>query len=349
MIFLSAHSRKLISSLVLASGVIAMAGCGGVKDPNDPAFVVAKGKGVVITRSDLESAKKEYLTQSGVDIAQVPKEVIASLDQQVLDQKVTQALLLKEGEKIQIPDMDKQIDQRLQQLKSQFKDQAEFENRLKQVGFSEEKIRKDIRDQIIINEVFKKNIAEPQEPTKDEIEKFYKENPKSFAQPKLVKASHVLVKVEQNATSQEKAEKKKKIEKARARVVKGEDFGKVAKEVSDDPGSASRGGSLGEFFPEGRMVPEFDKMAFNSKVKEISPVFETTYGFHFLRVDEIKQPREVPLAEASPMIAKYLKDKQRKVVAENYLAKLKADADIKYFTTPPAKADDKKDMRKNVS
>jgi peptidyl-prolyl cis-trans isomerase C len=330
----------LFSTLIL---LVTLVSC-SVNDPKNPRFIVAKGKGVKITRSDLDAAKHDYLMQSGMDPNQVPKEMMGPLEQQILDQRVTQALLLNEGTSLTIPDLDKQVDERVKQLKSRFKDQKEFEGRLSQMGITEDKIRKDVKDQITINEVFKKAVPQPADPAPQEIEKFYKENPKYFAEPKQVKVSHVLVKVEPNATAQEKADKKKQIEKARARVAKGEDFAKVAKEVSEDPGSAANGGALGDFFPEGKMVPEFDKVAFNSKLNDISPVFESSFGFHFLKVTDIKQARQVPLQEATPMISKYLKQKQQKTSVETYIAKLKTNADVKLFLPETPKVDTQKTL-----
>jgi type I site-specific restriction-modification system R (restriction) subunit len=80
---------------------------------------------------------------------------------------------------------------------------------------------------------------------------------------------------------------KKKAEDALARVKAGEDFAKVAQEVSQDPGSAANGGDLG-FFGKGKMVPEFETAAFALKVGEVSGLVKTTYGYHIIKVTEIK-------------------------------------------------------------
>lgn len=80
---------------------------------------------------------------------------------------------------------------------------------------------------------------------------------------------------------------KKKAEDALARVKAGEDFATVAKEVSQDPGSAANGGDLG-FFGKGKMVPEFENAAFALKVGEVSGLVKTPYGYHIIKVTEIK-------------------------------------------------------------
>ena len=80
---------------------------------------------------------------------------------------------------------------------------------------------------------------------------------------------------------------KKELEEVRARVLDGEDFSLLAKEFSEDPGSASRGGDL-DWLSLGKTAPAFEKMMLESPVNEISPVFESEFGFHFLQVLETR-------------------------------------------------------------
>ena len=76
---------------------------------------------------------------------------------------------------------------------------------------------------------------------------------------------------------------KKELEDVRNRVLAGEDFSLLAKEFSEDPGSASRGGDL-DWLSLGTTAPAFEKMMLASPIDEISPVFESEFGFHFLQV-----------------------------------------------------------------
>ena len=76
---------------------------------------------------------------------------------------------------------------------------------------------------------------------------------------------------------------KSELEAVRDRAIAGEDFALLAKEFSEDPGSASRGGDL-EWLSMGKTAPAFEKMMTTSPLQEISPVFESEFGFHFLQV-----------------------------------------------------------------
>ncbi len=87
------------------------------------------------------------------------------------------------------------------------------------------------------------------------------------------------------------------------------DFAKIAKEQSKDPGSAAQGGDLG-FFGKGMMVKPFEDVAFSLKQGEISGVVETDFGYHIIRVTEIKPAEAKPLAEVRAEIERELRTQQ---------------------------------------
>jgi peptidyl-prolyl cis-trans isomerase D len=112
------------------------------------------------------------------------------------------------------------------------------------------------------------------------------ETRKAQYEPECREARHMLVKLPDGPTEDQKAEARKKIDDALQRVQGGEDFAKVAREVSQDPGSAAQGGSLG-CFGRGRMVKPFDDAAFSMRPGDISGVVETQYGYHVIRLEHV--------------------------------------------------------------
>lgn len=86
-------------------------------------------------------------------------------------------------------------------------------------------------------------------------------------------------------SKKEKDDAKARAEELRERVISGANMATMAKLYSEDPGSAANGGELG-FFARGQMVPEFETYAFSLKGKEVSEVFETEFGFHFMQLIE---------------------------------------------------------------
>ncbi len=107
---------------------------------------------------------------------------------------------------------------------------------------------------------------------------------------KEVNASHILVKVKPDATNEEKEDALSKIKKIKTRVEGGEDFAKVASEVSEDPSAKNNGGNLG-YFTALQMVYPFESGAYNTAVGKVSNPVETRFGYHIIKVHDVRPAR----------------------------------------------------------
>ncbi len=125
----------------------------------------------------------------------------------------------------------------------------------------------------------------------DEVRLYYDENKAAFSKPETRKASHILIKPE-SETEQARAQALQKANDLLARINTGEDFAEIAKTESADKGSANNGGDLGVITP-GVMVDEFEKAVFQLSAGEISEPVKTEFGYHLIKLTELK-PEEVP-------------------------------------------------------
>ncbi|MBI5115092.1 SurA N-terminal domain-containing protein [Candidatus Poribacteria bacterium] len=119
----------------------------------------------------------------------------------------------------------------------------------------------------------------------DELSRYYEQHKQEYAEPAQAKLSFVEIKKTANPMDYEEMRKHAQsvLEKARA----GEDFAKLAETYSDDKASARKGGDLG-FFGKGRMVKEFENVAFSLKPGEISDLVQTPFGYHIIKLEETK-------------------------------------------------------------
>jgi peptidyl-prolyl cis-trans isomerase C len=129
-----------------------------------------------------------------------------------------------------------------------------------------------------------------------EIAEFYAKNKAVFDRPEQVHARHILIAVTPDATEDGKKAAKQKAAETLDRIKKGEDFAKLAGELSDDSGSKQNGGDLG-FFPRNRMIPEFEEAAFALEPGTVSGLVETSYGIHIIKVEEKKKAETPPFEE----------------------------------------------------
>ena len=150
---------------------------------------------------------------------------------------------------------------------------------------------------------------------------------------KQVRARHILIKVDEKATDAQREAAKARAATLAARAHKAEDFAQLAKQNSEDPGSAKKGGDLG-WNPKGRMVKEFDDAQFSLAPGAISEPVSSPFGYHVIKVEAVREG-DVPVDEAKRELA----DKLYRTTRASELAKAAADralAELKAGSTPDA-------------
>ncbi len=180
----------------------------------------------------------------------------------------------------------------------------------------------DIKNSILAQELLKKEIKAKVKVTDDEIKEYYEKNKAKFKDPEQVRARHILIKVDPQADNKKWKEAEKKAKEIKKRLEKGEDFAKLAKEFSDDPGTKNKGGDLG-FFAKGRMVPEFEAAAFALKPGQISEPVKTVYGYHIIQTMEKKSAKQKELKDVKEQIRQMIQREKERKLMENMLTELK--------------------------
>jgi peptidyl-prolyl cis-trans isomerase D len=168
--------------------------------------------------------------------------------------------------------------------------------------------------------------------TDAEVEKYYTEHPQEFEIPPQVKAAHILARVAETGGSEAEDKARAKALDAIRRLKAGEDFGKLARELSDDPGSKAAGGELG-MVSKGETMPEFEAAVFALKKGEITPEpVRTPYGFHVIKALEVREGGKKPVKEVAAQIREKLQteiaDQGAKAKAEEMRAKLLSAPDF---------------------
>ncbi len=158
----------------------------------------------------------------------------------------------------------------------------------------------DLRKRLIVETYLKKKVEKEAQISDAEMKKFYDENKEKFKAGDQVKASHILVKTEEEAKD------------VLAKLKGGAKFDELAKKVSTDS-SAAKGGDLG-WFPKGAMVPEFEKVAFSLKEGETSGIVKTQFGYHIIMVTGKRPAGITPYEDVKEQIrANLLPTKQQEI------------------------------------
>ena len=163
------------------------------------------------------------------------------------------------------------------------------------------------------------DIVQDIEYSKSDVEQYYKENIDRFRSNEERKSSHILISFDDEVIEDAALEQIKNIQE---RIKAGESFEALAQEFSDDGGSAANGGDLGWAEP-GLFVPEFDQVLFALETGEISDPVKTQFGYHIIRMDDLKEGRKKEFAE----IEEELTNEYSKLLAEDRLYDLAEQLD----------------------
>jgi len=136
----------------------------------------------------------------------------------------------------------------------------------------------------------------------EEIRRYYEEHKDLYSTPEERRVAHILI--SSSEEGEEAAEAK--AEKVYQELQQGGDFAALAKRYSDDPGSADQGGDLG-YIEKGMLDPQFDEVAFSLPEGEVSEPVRTEFGYHIIKVLEVKPAKVKPLSEVRDEIARELK------------------------------------------
>ena len=150
----------------------------------------------------------------------------------------------------------------------------------------------------------------------DELRALFDAEPERFVTPEKREASHILISVPSDAGADDDARARERLVALKDRIEVGESFEDLARENSDDPGSASAGGALG-FIERGMMVPEFEQAAFALAVGEVSDPVRSSFGWHLVKVTSVQESRNATFEEVrDQVLAQYQSREAERIFAE---------------------------------
>jgi parvulin-like peptidyl-prolyl isomerase len=311
--------------------ILFVVGC----DPAEPvANVDSQARKVVtfeggdVTQGELD----EFAKQSGVgDLPSHDDPQYQIAIQQLMPQLVSIEIAKAYAQEHNITVSDKEVDQEIAKIKEQVGDQARssgqdlsnqeaYEQALKQNNVTEDQLREDLRENLPVQKV-QERVAGNAEPSDEEIQNYYEKNKEAqFTTPAQRCVRHILFNKDQ----------KQKAEEVKQQLEDGGDFAKLAKEYSQDPGSAAQGGDLG-CLGKGETVPEFEQAAFGAEQGEIVGPVQTEFGYHIIQVTDIKPAQTRSLQEVESQIRSQLSTEKQSEAFGKWVEEQKKERDVKYL------------------
>jgi len=318
---------------------------------------LATVNGDVVLLSEFEKNTSPILEQfkKATPPAEQTPERVTEIKKRVLEQMIDDRLLAQEAKKKGMRVSQMEVDDGVKKVRTRFTAEDEFNKELQKEGLTYEAFRKHIQEQISTIKLIEQEVkAKTTAPSDAEVKDLYatltailQDKPipgnhtvteldelKSLARAldhrfgERVRARHILIRVNANASKAEREAALTKIKDVQRQLKNGGDFLELAKKYSDDPGSKERGGDLG-YFSHGDMVDTFEKAAFGLNVGQTSDIVNTDFGYHIIRVEEKKAASKFTYDDVKDDLKEYLFQQRAAKKFETYIKDLRSKADIK--------------------
>jgi parvulin-like peptidyl-prolyl isomerase len=286
--------------------------------------VMANVNGTVIYRKSVRE-----VVQGVIALEDAPPDAanVAKLATDALDSLIALELLYQESQARGVTVSDADVDAEIGRARAHFPDAHSFDTALKERGMTQADLRRDTRKTMAVNRLLEGSVWKDVHITPEQSRAFYEQHREDLKHPAQVRASHILIRVPEKASAAERAAAQKRAAGLLDALKAGADFAELARQKSDDPASAPRGGDLG-YFAKGEMDPAFEKVAFALAPGQLSDVVSTPHGLHIIKVTDRRSAGYDTLDDARERITALLTKMERERRETELVATLRKKAKI---------------------
>jgi foldase protein PrsA len=293
-------------------GVIGLTGC---SDKDVAARVNGQAIKVSELNTQLDQLKKQYPQMFTGNDAEGR---LLDFKQRLLENLINQALIEQAAKDKKLTVSDGDIDKQITQLRSGFKDQAQFDAALKSAGLSVDQLKSQIKNQLVTQKLVE-SLASNSKVSDADIQAYYEKNKAQFYQKAAKRVSNILFK------SSDKAAAEKTLKQLQAGTIT---FAAAAKQYSIDTASASKGGDLG--WPSSAYLPEFQSAVDKLKKGQMSGLVQSQVGYHIILVTDERAGSQQSLASVKSQIQQIIIQQRRSDAYQQFLNDLRKNAKIEY-------------------
>lgn len=298
--------------------------------------IVAKGKGVTVTRAQLDEAVVGLRTSAASQGRPIPPALEKRFESEVLENLIRVQLLNNRANDADKAKAKADVEKRISDIKSRAGTAELFQKQLQSVGLTEDELKAKMLEELTAEAVLRRELNVEIKP--EDVKKYFEDNPGEFEVPETVRAAHVLIStkdptdtnnppaLQRDLSEVQKKEKLKLAEDVLKKARAGEDFAKLAKEYSDDPGSKDKGGEY--TFARGQMVKPFEDAAFSMNTNQVSDIVTTQYGYHIIKLFEKSPAHTLDFDKVKDDIKEALTARELRSKVPDYVEGIEKAADV---------------------
>ena len=295
---------------------------------------VATVNGVALLEDRLMAAMNEVMPYGAYHAGAKP-ERIAEIRKQALDKLIDEELQYQEAKRLKLIAPAAKVDAEYAKVVKRYKTRQEFLDACRRAGVTTASVREEVRRRVLAGVAADAAVASRCTVSAAEAREYFDRNPSRFEMPEQLHLLTITIGVDRTSTKEQWAAGRKTAESVIARLRAGEDFAALARQHSSDPNKAS-GGDMG-LVHRGRMAEEFEAAVAGAKAGALLGPVQTIYGFHIIKVAEIRPPVQRTFADVRDRLIKDLGEKACTNARIAWMAALRASAAID-IPRPPARS-----------
>ena len=289
---------------------------------------VAKVNETILSDSDLQQALNEIMP-AGMFHGGFSSKKRASYRPQAIEKMIEKELFYQEAVRMKMMVDQATLENKHKNVIQRLGGEQKYLAALNRAGISQNQHIHILKKQLLTESFVEHEITLKSLVTDHQARTHYRSNQEKFKRPEARRIRHILIAVKPSSSKEERQSRKDLSRQILARIKGGEDMASLAAKYSNDR-YRIKGGDYG-LVHTGRLVPELEKEVFKLPLNSISDVVKTMFGFHIVRVEEIKPPEQLPFKKVSQKIKKMLTSENETRIRQALLEKLRSTATITIY------------------
>jgi peptidyl-prolyl cis-trans isomerase C len=293
--------------------------------PSPRAYAVARVNGVPVMSDRLAMAVNALLPLTSFH-QNVNAEKVAEIRKKALQNLVDEELQFQDAVRtgVKVPSAD--VEAGLERARKAYKSPQAFEEARRKSGVRIEDLRREIQRALMIRKAYDRAVMAKCQVSEADTAEFYRANPQRFVMPEQLHVFAITIGVDPGGGTKAWADGRRRADDVLKQIRAGASFQEMSRQHSTDP-SKDKGGDMG-LIHRGRMTDEFERATKTMKPGDVSEVIQSIYGFHVLRLAEIKPPLQRSYEEVKAQLLKDLTSTRCEEANDAWIAALRAKATV---------------------
>jgi peptidyl-prolyl cis-trans isomerase SurA len=278
----------------------------------------------IVLDSEVNERAKPYLDELAAITNQAQRaQRVTALKREILERIIDEHLLVQQANELKLTVSSEDIDRAVEEVKKTYSlTDAMLVDELRKQGLTMASYRQNTRREILKYKVINIAVGSRVQVSDNDVQNYYERNMKSGANVQ-VRVSHIFIAIPENADAAKVLEREDYAKKILARAKAGEDFARLAKELSEDRATRAEGGDLGYFGKEMGLPKPVEELVFSMKVGELGGPVRGNQGFHVIKLVDRHAKDVKPLTDVKEELRGKLRAKEMERQTKVYLGELR--------------------------